>query len=252
MSLLGAILAAAVAAGPATSAQEFFDKGNDAYLKEDYEEAVKLYGAALESGVQNADLYFNLGNACYRAGKIGPAVLYYEKALRLSPGDDDIRFNLSQARQRNIDKLVVGEGGEIAAATGFLENLFSRFSTDFSTTAFLVFYLGFFVLLLAAWRVRKELLRRNLAVAAITFCIVWVLAALFLAAQVHYTEGVRRAVVLSERVEVREGPGDVFKSAFEVHAGLKVRLLDTEGKFSRIRLANGLSGWAPSDALGEI
>jgi hypothetical protein len=51
---------------------------------------------------------------------------------------------------------------------------------------------------------------------------------------------------------VLEFPGENAKTTFEVHAGLKVRIMERSGKYVRLRLPNALEGWAPQDTLVEI
>ena len=58
------------------------------------------------------------------------------------------------------------------------------------------------------------------------------------------------AVVMTKTAKVFEFPGDNAKVAFEVHSGLKVRLMEESGKFVRIRLPNGLEGW--TDKTGVV
>jgi hypothetical protein len=57
------------------------------------------------------------------------------------------------------------------------------------------------------------------------------------------------AVVLAPSAKVLEFPGDSARTSFEVHAGLKVRLLEHSGRFVRIRLPNALEGWTAEDAV---
>jgi uncharacterized protein YgiM (DUF1202 family) len=51
------------------------------------------------------------------------------------------------------------------------------------------------------------------------------------------------AIVVSPSAAVREGPASDFKSAFEIHEGLKVRIVRKDQGFLRIRLPNGIEGW---------
>jgi len=73
-----------------------------------------------------------------------------------------------------------------------------------------------------------------------------------LGAHIYARESLVDAVVLSASLPVRELPKDSAKVTFEMHAGLKVRLMEHVGNFVRVRLANGLEGWAPKDAIAEI
>ena len=58
-----------------------FKKANDAYNKENYEEALIGFEKIAKDGNVSADLYFNIGNCYYKLGKIAPSIYNYEKAL---------------------------------------------------------------------------------------------------------------------------------------------------------------------------
>ncbi len=73
-----------------------------------------------------------------------------------------------------------------------------------------------------------------------------------LAAHAWYEENVHEAVVLEKTVAARDVPSESAKTSFEVHEGLKVRVLEDSGKYLRIRLPNGREGWAPKDAVAAL
>jgi hypothetical protein len=77
-------------------------------------------------------------------------------------------------------------------------------------------------------------------------------SAAVIAAHAWVRERAHEAVVVAAGLPVREGPSEGFKASFEVHEGLKVRILDQDGAFKRIRLANGLQGWVSADGVLEI
>ena len=57
---------------------------------------------------------------------------------------------------------------------------------------------------------------------------------------------------MAPALQARDLPREGGKVVFEVHAGLKIRLLDESGKFVRIRLPNGLEGWADRDGVAAL
>ena len=63
---------------------------------------------------------------------------------------------------------------------------------------------------------------------------------------------VQEAVVVAPTLRARELPKDEAKVSFEVHPGLKVRLMEETGRYVRIRLPNGLEGWAEREGVSEI
>jgi SH3-like domain-containing protein len=60
------------------------------------------------------------------------------------------------------------------------------------------------------------------------------------------------AIVLAEEVPVKEGADPNYRTSFQVHAGLKVRLLDRDHEWVRIRLPNGLEGWVRDGSVGRL
>ncbi len=80
------------------------EKGDEAYSRENYSEAVSLYEEAIKKDGVSTDLYYNLGNAYYRIGDISNAILSYERSLRLDPANDDARANLEFVNARIVDK----------------------------------------------------------------------------------------------------------------------------------------------------
>jgi SH3-like domain-containing protein len=53
-------------------------------------------------------------------------------------------------------------------------------------------------------------------------------------------------------VAVKEGADASYRTSFAVHAGLKVRLVERDQEWVRIRLANGLEGWVQGTSVGRI
>jgi hypothetical protein len=63
---------------------------------------------------------------------------------------------------------------------------------------------------------------------------------------------VQEAVIMTPTAAAREFPGDTAKTAFEVHAGLLVRVMEDAGRFVRIRLPNALEGWVEKSQLSAL
>jgi hypothetical protein len=225
-------------------AQALFVEANDAYYKADYQAAKAKYEKLLEAGLGGPDVLFNLGTTHLASGELGPAMLYLERAHRLAP-DDDVEANLALARQKQVDQ-VVGED----AAVPFTQRLADAVDEPLISAAFLgTWWLAFVVFWL--WR-RQRGSRVLLGLGGV----VVLAGALALGAVVGVNAWVRRsvieAVVMPATSKVLEFPGPNAKTAFEVHAGLKVRVMEESGRFVRIRLPNALEGWTPKDAVVEL
>ncbi len=225
-------------------AQAVFAQANDAYYKQDWAGAKAGYLKLLDRGMGGPDVLFNLGTTCLAAGELGDAVVYLERARRIAR-DDDIEANLTFARKQMVDQ-VVGAGSE----EPFLERLAHATNERLLSVIFLAtWWLGFALL----WAMSR-LTRGRLAVG--------LLAGLLLSAGVTAGAGVGihawvaqtviEAVVQPSTARVREFPGENAKVAFEVHSGLKVRLMEESGKFARIRLPNGLEGWTEREGVTPL
>lgn len=223
-------------------AQAVFVEANDAYYRGDYAAASERYQKLLDAGLGGADVLFNLGTAELAAGKLGPAVLHLERASRLSD-DDDINVNLAVARQRQVDQ-VVGE----EASVPFTQRLAAAMDERLVAGAFLVvWWLGFAALWLTWRRAPGARLLPGLVAGGLLLVGATLGGALGIAA--HVRENVIEAIVMPDAAKVREFPGDTAKVAFEVHAGLKVRIMETSGRFVRVRLPNALEGWTEKEGL---
>jgi hypothetical protein len=223
-------------------AQALFIEGNDAYYQGDYARAKDRYEKLLQAGLGGPDVLFNLGTTHLAAGELGPAVLHLERAARLSD-DDDIAANLSVARGRQGDKVVGDE-----TAVPFTQRLAAATDERAVGIAFLVtWWLGFLLLWLT---VRREPGKRVVPglLASLALVVGSLLGGTLL---VHHEvqTTVVEAVVLPEAARVREFPGDSAKVSFEVHAGLKVRIMESSGRFVRIRLPNALEGWTEKEGV---
>jgi hypothetical protein len=223
-------------------------RGNEANLRGDYPAAIAAYEQLDRQHVVSADLYYNLGVTFFRQGQLGKAIWSFERALVVSPDDEDARFNLVQARkladQRAHDKL---EGAE-------REPLWSRVvmfvSPSTAVSVFCVLYLGCFGLLFVRRRSAEDSRVAVTAGAAILGAGA-LLAGVLILGRINL-DRIPFAVVLPDTVAVKEGADDTFHTSFKVHGGLRVRILDHEQDWVRVRLANGLEGFVHTEDVGPL
>jgi tetratricopeptide (TPR) repeat protein len=240
-------LAGAVAAR-ADRLDEAWHRGNEAYLRGDYAGAVAAYEELQRQGVMSSDLFFNLGDAYFRKGALGPAIWAFERTAALDPGDEDARYNLDQARKqaaRQARDRIEGEDRDplwIRAVTALGPSL--------ESWAFLGVYLGFFVVLLIRRRAQDDL-RPALSAGAAVLGVAALLFGALLLGRVRL-ERLPFGVVLPDVVAVKEGADVNYRTGFEIHAGLRVRLVERDQDWLRVRLGNGLEGWVHADAIGTL
>lgn len=244
--LLTAVLAQAPAYYSPAEAEALFNASNDAYAREDYAKAKEGFEKLVEHGFAGPDVLYNLGTTSLAMGDLGGAVLALERARRAGGGPEDIEANLALARAKQLDRVVGGQTEE-----PFLERLALSTSESAATTGLMVFWSLAFLALVALRFLPAR--RRNVAITACALGFVFAVpSAGVVAAHVYVRRGLSEGVVLAPSLAARELPRDGGKVSFEVHAGLKIRMLEESGKFVRIRLPNGLEGWTERDGVGAL
>lgn len=227
-------------------AQALFTQANEAYAREDYKAAQEGYQKLLAHGQGGADVQYNLGTTYLAQGDLGRAMLALERAWKEGGRAPDLEANLALARARQVDKV---EGATVE------EDFLTRVVHATSPSAVSWGFLGAWVLgfgLLVLFRFLKPGRRAWAAVLAGLALTVAVPSGALLAAHVWVHDTVREAVVLAPKLVAREFPRGEAKVLFEVHAGLKVRLLEDTGRYVRLRLPNGLEGWAEREGVEQL
>ena len=227
-------------------AQALFTQANEAYTREDYKAAQEGYEKLLSHGQGGPDVLYNLGTTYLAQGDLGHAVLSLERAWKEGGRAPDLEANLALARAQQKDKV---EGA--AVEEDFLTRLVRATPGELVGAVFLgSWVLGFGLLLL--FRFLKPGRRTWAVVLAALVLLVALPSGALLAAHVWVERTVHEAVVLSPTMVAREFPKGDAKALFEVHAGLKVRVLEDTGRYVRIRLPNGLEGWTEREGVAEI
>lgn len=224
-------------------AKSIFAQANEAYYSEDFTAAKEGYEKLLAHGYGGADVLYNLGTTCLAAGQLGEAVLYLERARRLG-NDEDVEANLVVARSRRLDQVVGAQAEE-----PFIQRLVLATSSTLVGWGFLASWVLTFGLLIL---LRGSTQRLALWLGAGCALIAAICLGLILGAHAYVGATLNEGVVIAKELKALELPKEGAKASFEVHAGLKVRVLGAEGRYVRIRLPNGLEGWAQKEGVEEI
>ncbi|HEY7371767.1 MAG TPA: SH3 domain-containing protein [Polyangia bacterium] len=253
---LAAIAGAAVviAAGPARAdrVDEAWRRGNEAYLRGDYAGAVAAYEEVDRQGGASADVAYNLGDAYFRKGLLGPAIWAFERALAVDPGDDDARYNLDRARKLAARRAHERQEQQIDGEDKdpLWMRLVGGVSPAGETWMFVAFYLAFFGVLIGRRWTRGDW-SPALVAGAVVLGVGALLSGALLAGRVTL-DRIPFGVVLPDQVAVKDGADVNYRTSFEAHAGLRVRIVDRDQDWLRVRLANGLEGWVRGQDIGRI
>jgi tetratricopeptide (TPR) repeat protein len=244
-----ALLALSFGAGAvAQTPEDVFLEGNAHYENGRYAAAAVSYRNVLRYQIRDPVLEYNLANTEFRLGNLGQAILHYERALRLDPSDREIVANLDFARSFRHDQL---EADRPAAVVRWVYLLQHRLGPD--RQAWGVLAVVWLIAALQAWCFSRP--------GGWTAAHGWVLGALLMILAVACTswyttlqrlEGRRSAVVLQQVAEVLAGPGRNNPALFTVHEGLSLWIRGERDEWLQVSRPNGLHGWIPKDAVGEV
>ena len=233
----------------AYQAESLFNKGNEYYLKNDFEKAVDTYEKLIKSGYEGTSLYYNLGNAYYRQGKLGYAILNYEKALKLSPGDEDIQHNLALANAKTIDKI---EDLPKFFIFQWWESLLALFSVSGWTITAYIFYFLMLTSIGLYFFSKTQLRQRYSIFSTLISLILLLIVTTLLIVKANRELNIKNGIVVEQSVNVKLSPGEHGGDAFIVHEGIKVKLEDEIDNWVKIKLQDGKIGWMPESDVKAI
>lgn len=108
---------------PALTAIQWFNKGYDYDVQEDYDNAILAYSKAIELNPKDADAYNNRGAIYDIKKEYDLAIQDYNKAIELTPEDADLYINKLLACQNSgkytsaeievIRQKIIDLGGQI-------------------------------------------------------------------------------------------------------------------------------------------
>ena len=258
LAVLGAaVIVLTTASARADVVDEAFLRGNRAAEAGDLKAAVQAYEEAerLLPGT-SALLSFDLGTAYAQMGEVGLATYHLRRALRAQA---QASAEVAAAAQRNLG--IVRQRAEVAALANGSQIDRPETWRDALLTAASAPEFGWLALGAGWLALMVVLLRGRLggrAPGGVVGSVIGVLGAIYLALGGLHGYAVRaeseapQAIALPTKLEVREGPGNHRKTLFVVQGGSRVRIVDRGTGWLRIRLPDGLEGWAPQAGLGEL
>lgn len=215
-----------------------FNSGVAAYNQGNYEQALNMFEAVLDSGYVSPELYYNLGNSYYKTGQKGMAVASYLQAQRLAPRNEDIRANLHFVRSTLRDKI---EDSLQNPIWEFVKDSSFYFKTNELTWITFILYLIIigFLIFMVIYR------RKNIAVLSILFTVLFLLVVSIslLAINININYHTPRAVITQPEVDILAGPGAISEIRFTAHEGLTFQILKQQSGYYEGIFANKLKGW---------
>jgi tetratricopeptide (TPR) repeat protein len=226
-----------------------FDEANEAYNAGDYQTAIALYGQILEEDLHSAELYFNLGNAHYKLNEIGPSIYYYEKALLLDPNDSEIKNNLAYAQNMRLDAI---ENMPKTTLNKVYDDVLGVFSFDQWAKLAVILSMAFVATYLFYYFSRSALKKRIAFISSMVI-LFWGIVCVtlsYLGYQQYKNDN--PAIVFAEEVKITSEPNSRGQVVFTLHEGTKVNVLDEFEGWSKIKIADGQTGWLPAEHIKAL
>ena len=226
-----------------------FQKATEAYNNGEYEKAIDYYENVLKTWKHSSELYFNLGNCHYKLDAIGPSIYYYEKALLLNPGDQETQNNLGFAQNMRLDAI---EEMPKTAMARLHDSIVLFFTADqWSYLAILTMFL--FVLGFIIYYVLSSATSKRFAFIIANVALIICILSIALAYLAHNDQRATNPAIIFEReIAVTSEPNDRSERVFALHEGTKVNILESLDDWSKIKIADGQTGWVPSGSLRVI
>ena len=218
---------------------ERFDLANRLYEGGKFGEAATTYESIVQGGTVSPPLWFNFGNACFKSGQIGRAIVAYQRAEKMTPRDPDVRANLRFARNQ-----VQGPTMRVPGWKRWIRNGFSV--NEWAVFAAVGVWLTFLSLAGAKmWPNSKSFL--GITAKVLGVLTIFGIAGLSVALMARTPQ---TAVVTATELSVRNGPLEESASAFTVHDGAELRIMDRKDDWLQVTDGTSRIGWVKRSDVG--
>lgn len=235
----------------ASNLGDIFAAANVAASRGDHATAIARHRELIAAGVHDPDVYFNLATSLAQSGDYPRAIFNYERALTLRPSDSKASANLRSAEKALEETRAEAEGeASIQRSSSISDAFYRRFTENGLAFTLLVANFLFFAALAWAWVRRSR--GRGLYALLAGSAVLLLFSALGMAIKAGLLREGPQAVVLEDRVALREGPDPRARVRGETRGGDRGELVDWDRDFVKFRVIGGLEGWAPTTALGRI
>jgi len=232
----------------ADSNQSLIEKANNEYINGSFEQAIETYNLVLETGYESASLYYNLGNAYYKNNQLAYSILFFEKAKLIAPNDEDINFNLELANSHTTDKIEV-------IPDMFLKSWFNTISSLYSSNFWAIASMITFIVCLILFSLflfsRKTSIKRVAFYLSMLLLFTSIMAFVFSRNETSIQTSHNYGIIF-DSITVKSSPDNYGTDLFLLHEGTKVKVLETNDKWIKIKLTDGSEGWIVSENMKII
>lgn len=233
----------------AETAQQLFQKGNQAYEHKDYTTAIKYYESLIDQDYHNATVYYNLGNAYFRQNQLASSILNYERALRLDPTDKETKENLAFVESHTQDKIV-------PVPKFFLKRWYNAMLSWFSPNGWriaTIILLAIALFGLILMQLGKEYnLRKMGFIFLLGFGLLTIFSFTNATISARRVSSNKEAIVMPTMISVKSSPDEDGMEKFILHEGTKVTINEELNGWLQISIADGNKGWVMPHEIERI
>ena len=215
------------------STQDILKAAQDSYLKEDFQNSLKIIREnkdSLDAGL----FHYNLGSIYLKMNDFGPARFHFEKAK-------DEGFNYPML-WNNLEYIKLQPGVSDASSSKHIEEALIAKTMDIPLSFFLIFFLvGLSTLLLM---IRRKWLENKLVI--LIAAAVVIIPGVF---RYSYKEGHSFAVALKDS-RVHEGPSKIYPDYGKINAGSRIVVGRFYDDWYYIVSPSDRAGWVQKSDLG--
>ena len=243
--ILLVMMAAALGLKSQAIQDQEFANANAYYNESKYDTALIIYNRIIDEGFVSAPLLYNIGNTYFKMRNYPMAILNYEKALKIDPNNDEIKQNLVIANALITDKI---EPLPVFFMTKWWRNVGNLLSAN-GWAKMTLWLFGFLLILMYFYfTARTKGLRKTTFFLGILVAILLICSIIFASQKHRYINDHNEAIVMTPTITVKSSPSTAGVDLFVLHEGTKIEIIDKEGDWDKIKIADGSVGWMPSSS----
>lgn len=227
-----------------TKATTSLDAANKIYQQKNYNAAKDAFIELLNNNKKDASIYYNLGNCYFQLKDYTLAILYYEKALKIAPNNEAIQHNLHLANQKGLKK---NEHSADFFLFQWATQLHQKHTSKYWSILFLTCFFLFSILGFIYFR-KRENIYLKLSVLLLCFSIIL----FYMAKQKFYIETSNTHAIVMHDADIINKPTLNAKKIGRISSGNKVKLLDHDGNFYKIKTINNKIVWIDKENIATI
>lgn len=229
----------------AQDSKSLFQTANSYYQNKQFDEAEKMYNLLLLKDKNNANAYYNLGNTYYHLKQYPNAILNYEKAKKIQPDNKYINRNIELTNNKLFSKIEFSKEFFIAKE---LKNVaHTKSSATWSYFLLVALWLSALSFCIYFFNSKNSLFRIGSIALLFTFFFSYLTYSAYQSEQQH-----NYAIVLQQNAYLQKSPVENTDTTQFIQAGLKVRIIDDDKNWVKVKLPNDKIGWLQKNSIALI